>query len=94
MCIFFWLEDVTVHDDYSGLARVADALATPLGERRVFVRHHAVSPYDRSALRPTIIMIDLIRVGGISNWMKVAALAEAIQSSRGESPAAGDSRPI
>jgi len=26
----FWLEDVTVHDDYPGLARVADALATPL----------------------------------------------------------------
>ncbi|MGZ8488470.1 MAG: enolase C-terminal domain-like protein, partial [Candidatus Binatia bacterium] len=24
-----------------------------------------------------IIMIDLIRVGGISNWMKVAAMAEA-----------------
>ena len=27
---FFWLEDVTVHDDYSGLARVAEALVTPL----------------------------------------------------------------
>ncbi len=24
-----------------------------------------------------IVMIDLIRVGGISNWMKVAAMAEA-----------------
>ena len=33
---FFWLEDVTAHDDYSGLARVADALITPLagGESR------------------------------------------------------------
>ena len=27
---FYWLEDVTAHDDYSGLARVADALTTPL----------------------------------------------------------------
>ena len=26
----FWLEDVTTHDDYPGLARVADALATPV----------------------------------------------------------------
>ena len=26
----FWLEDVTAHDDYPGLARVAEALATPI----------------------------------------------------------------
>jgi len=26
----YWLEDVTTHDDYAGLARVADALATPV----------------------------------------------------------------
>src|ERR1700759_5149761 len=26
----FWLEDVTSHDDYAGLARVADALSTPV----------------------------------------------------------------
>ncbi len=27
---FFWLEDVTAHDDYAGLARVNAALATPI----------------------------------------------------------------
>lgn len=73
---FFWLEDVTVHDDYTGLARVADALITPLagGEClygitsfRHMIEAHSVD----------IIMIDLNRVGGISNWMKVAAMAEA-----------------
>ena len=26
----FWLEDVVAHDDYPGLARVADALTTPI----------------------------------------------------------------
>src|SRR6266481_4802605 len=26
----FWLEDVTTHDDYAGLARISDALATPV----------------------------------------------------------------
>ena len=26
----FWLEDVTTADDFSGLARIADALSTPV----------------------------------------------------------------
>src|SRR6058998_4446261 len=26
----YWLEDVTAHDDYAGLARVADALTMPV----------------------------------------------------------------
>ena len=26
----FWLEDVTTHDDYAGIARVNAALATPI----------------------------------------------------------------
>ena len=30
----FWLEDVTAHDDYAGLARVNAALATPICRRR------------------------------------------------------------
>src|SRR5258707_15207929 len=45
---FFWLEDVTTHDDYSGLARVA-GLGDAAGRRRMFVWHHAVSSYDRSS---------------------------------------------
>src|SRR5882724_3483638 len=43
----FWLEDVTAHDDYAGLARVNAALTTP------------------------------ICGGGITQWMKVAGMAEA-----------------
>ena len=73
---FFWLEDVTVHDDYAGLARVADALATPLASGECL---YGITPFRHmiEAHSADIIMIDLIRVGGISNWMKVAALAEA-----------------
>jgi L-alanine-DL-glutamate epimerase-like enolase superfamily enzyme len=73
---FFWLEDVTVHDDYSGLARVADALFTPLAGGECL---YGVTPFRHmiEAHAVDIIMIDLIRVGGISNWMKVAAMAEA-----------------
>lgn len=73
---FFWLEDVTVHDDYSGLARVAEALITPLAGGECL---YGVTPFRHmiEAHAVDIIMIDLIRVGGISNWMKVAAMAEA-----------------
>lgn len=72
----FWLEDVTVHDDYQGLARVADALTTPIaaGEYvfgiapfRQLIEHRSID----------IVMIDLVRVGGITQWLKVAGMAEA-----------------
>jgi L-alanine-DL-glutamate epimerase-like enolase superfamily enzyme len=73
---FFWLEDVTVHDDYTGLARVADALITPLAGGEclygITAFRHMIEAHSVD-----IIMIDLNRVGGISNWMKVAAMAEA-----------------
>jgi L-talarate/galactarate dehydratase len=73
---FFWLEDVTVHDDYTGLARVADALATPLASGECL---YGITPFRHTIETGAadIIMIDLIRVGSISNWMKVAAMAEA-----------------
>jgi len=72
----FWLEDVTTADDYQGLARVTAALRTPVagGEYlwgispfRHMIRAHSVD----------IVMIDLVRVGGVSQFMKVAGMAEA-----------------
>ncbi len=73
---FYWLEDVTAHDDYTGLARVADALTTPLAGGECL---YGVTPFRHmiEAHSVDIVMIDLIRVGGIANWMKVAAMAEA-----------------
>jgi L-alanine-DL-glutamate epimerase-like enolase superfamily enzyme len=72
----FWLEDVTTADDFAGLARVTAALSTPVagGEYvcgivpfRHMVERHSVD----------IVMIDLVRVGGITQWLKVAGMAEA-----------------
>jgi L-alanine-DL-glutamate epimerase-like enolase superfamily enzyme len=71
-----WLEDVTTHDDYPGLARVADALATPIaGGEYVY----GIVPFRHmmEARSVDIVMIDLVRVGGITQWMKVAGMAEA-----------------
>jgi L-alanine-DL-glutamate epimerase-like enolase superfamily enzyme len=71
-----WLEDPTTCDDYQGHAKIADALATPVcaGEylwgiepHRQAMSHHSID----------ITMIDLLRVGGVTQWMKVAGMAEA-----------------
>src|SRR5439155_211578 len=72
----YWLEDVTVHDGYAGLARVADALATPLAGGECV---YGITPFRHmlEARSVDIVMIDLLRVGGIANWMKVAGMAEA-----------------
>jgi L-alanine-DL-glutamate epimerase-like enolase superfamily enzyme len=71
-----WLEDVSACDDYSGLARVANKLTTPIaGGEYVY----GIAPFRHmlEARSVDIVMIDLVRVGGITQWMKVAAMAEA-----------------
>src|SRR6266550_6972871 len=72
----YWLEDVTAHDDYAGLARVADALATPVAGGEYL---YGIVPFRHmiEARSVDYVMIDLIRVGGITQWMKVAGMAEA-----------------
>ena len=72
----FWLEDVTTCDDYAGLARVADALATPVAGGEYL---WGITPFRHmiEARSVDYVMIDLIRVGGITQWMKVAGMAEA-----------------
>jgi L-alanine-DL-glutamate epimerase-like enolase superfamily enzyme len=72
----YWLEDVTAHDDYDGLAQVTAALSTPTaggeyGFGTVPFRHLM----EKRSVE--IVMIDLMRVGGISSWLKVAGMAEA-----------------
>jgi L-talarate/galactarate dehydratase len=71
-----WLEDVVAHDDYAGLARVTAALTTPIAAGEY---HYGIVPF-RHLLEShaiTIVMIDVLRVGGITQWLKVAGMAEA-----------------
>ena len=72
----FWLEDVTTADDYQGLARVADALATPVCGGEYL---YGPAPFRQmmEARSVDIIMIDLMRSGGITGWLKIAGMAEA-----------------
>jgi L-alanine-DL-glutamate epimerase-like enolase superfamily enzyme len=72
----YWLEDVTACDDYAGLARVSDALAMPVAGGEyvwgIVPMRHMVE-----ARAVDIVMIDLVRAGGITPWLKIAAMAEA-----------------
>ena len=72
----FWLEDVTTADDYPGLARITAALSTPVAGGEYL---WGIVPFRHmvEARSVDIVMIDLVRVGGITQWMKVAGMAEA-----------------
>jgi L-alanine-DL-glutamate epimerase-like enolase superfamily enzyme len=72
----FWLEDVTAADDYAGLARVTAALKTPIaGGEYVW----GIVPFRHmiEARSVDIVMIDICRAGGVTQWMKIAGMAEA-----------------
>ncbi|HEX3416152.1 MAG TPA: mandelate racemase/muconate lactonizing enzyme family protein, partial [Stellaceae bacterium] len=72
----YWLEDVTAHDDYAGLARVSAALATPVAGGEYL---YGIVPFRHmlEARSVDIVMIDQVRSGGITPWLKIAGMAEA-----------------
>jgi L-alanine-DL-glutamate epimerase-like enolase superfamily enzyme len=72
----YWLEDPTTHDDYPGLARIADALSTPIAAGEYV---YGISPFRHLLEHRSIdiVMIDMLRAGGITQWMKIAGMAEA-----------------
>lgn len=71
-----WIEDPVLFDDLEGMARVAAALDTPIacGEND-YSKHGFARLIEMKAA--DFPMPDLQRVGGVSEWMKVAAMADA-----------------
>jgi L-alanine-DL-glutamate epimerase-like enolase superfamily enzyme len=72
----FWLEDVVAADDYAGQAAVAAALATPLAAGE-YVYGSVPFRHMLEARSVDIVMIDMLRAGGITQWLKIAGMAEA-----------------
>jgi L-alanine-DL-glutamate epimerase-like enolase superfamily enzyme len=70
-----WIEDPVVPDP-AALAEVARALRTPVtaGEYSYGIAQFRALIEARAV---DIVMIDLLRVGGVTSWLKVAALAQA-----------------
>ena len=72
----YWLEDPVNHQDFAGLSHIADALDTPIAAGEY---HYGLEPF-RTMLEMRsidIAMVDLLRVGGLTQWMKAAHTAEA-----------------
>jgi L-talarate/galactarate dehydratase len=72
----YWLEDVVAYDDYKGHAEVSHALATPTAAGEYV---WGITPFRHlfEARGVDIAMADVMRTGGISGWLKIAAMAEA-----------------
>ncbi|MCH7801630.1 MAG: mandelate racemase/muconate lactonizing enzyme family protein, partial [Chloroflexi bacterium] len=71
----FWLEDPVHHQDYSGMARIADAIDTPIASGEY---HYGIVPFRHMLEHRSIdiVMADLLRAGGLTGWMKIAHMAE------------------
>ena len=71
-----WLEDPVSHQDVAGLAHLSRSLDVPIAAgERLYGLDAFQKTFDARSV--DIAIIDLARVGGITPWMKVAAMAEA-----------------
>jgi mandelate racemase len=72
----YWIEEPVRHDDYTGAARIARELATPvqIGENFLGTRAMAAAIAAGAA---DYVMPDLARIGGVTGFLRAAALADA-----------------
>jgi len=72
----YWIEEPVRHDDYDGYARIAAEAATPIqtGENLVDTYEMARAIALRSL---DFVMPDVQRIGGVTGWLRAAALAHA-----------------
>jgi len=71
----YWIEEPVRADDFSGCARVSAHLKTPvqIGENFYSTYHMKEA---LSAHASDFVMPDLQRIGGVSGWLRAAALAD------------------
>ena len=71
-----WIEEPIVYDNLDGYARLAAALKTPiqLGENFYGPREMHMAIQKKAC---DLVMPDFMRIGGVTGWMRAAALAGA-----------------
>jgi len=71
-----WIEEPIIYDDFDGYARLTKSLKTPIQ-----IGENFYGPRDlHKALRMKacdLVMPDFMRIGGVTGWMKAAAIAGA-----------------
>lgn len=71
----YWIEEAVAHDDLLGSAEVARGLKTPIQSGENFCGPDVMAAAIR--LRATdYVMPDLMRIGGVTGWLRAAALAK------------------
>jgi mandelate racemase len=72
----YWFEEPIVYDDYEGLAQITREISTPIqiGENIWGPREFHKAVQARAA---DLYMPDLMRIGGVTGWMRSAAIAGA-----------------
>ena len=71
-----WLEEPIRHDDWRGCAEVARAVKTPVQIGENFSLPHQME--EALALGACdLVMPDVERIGGVTGWMRAAAIAQA-----------------
>jgi mandelate racemase len=70
----YWIEEPIRHDDYRGYARISAAVKTPIqsGENLL-----GISEMREALPALDYVMPDAQRIGGVTGWMRAAALAQA-----------------
>src|SRR5438105_1304402 len=71
-----WIEEPIEHDNYSGCARIARELATPIQIGENFVGPNAMASAI-AAHAADYMMPDVSRIGGVTGWLRAASLATA-----------------
>ena len=71
-----WIEEPTRADDFEGNGRIADALDTPVQIGENFMGPEQMAQ-ALAAGACDYVMPDAQRIGGVSGWMRAAALAQA-----------------
>lgn len=70
-----WIEEPTRADDFEGNGRIADALETPVQIGENFMGPEQMAQ-ALAAGACDYVMPDLQRIGGVTGWMRAAALAQ------------------
>jgi mandelate racemase len=70
----YWLEEPIRHDDYAGNATLARELKTPIQIGENFSESSAMA-VALAAGAADYVMPDLERIGGVTGWLRAAALA-------------------